>query len=123
MKPSSSGASSGASSSTPSGPGTDWQTLVRERAAATGVALPATTVDELSLHLDDVYRHARAGGLDHAAAVARAVAALEESQFAVLRRHAARATPPERTHLNITGALRQALRQFWQHPTFALVVV
>src|SRR5262245_58917385 len=64
------------------------------------------------------------------------MAALEESAFSVLRRHASRS--PERHHarqadalartaggrsLNVLSAIRLAFRQFRQQPTFALVTV
>ena len=101
----------------------DWRALVRQRAAAARVDLPQTTVDELALHLEDIYTGARATGADEDAAYARVVAALEESGFSVLHRHAARAAAPESTSLNVMGALRVAVRQFKQHPTFALIVV
>jgi predicted permease len=102
----------------------DWRGLVRARATAAGVALPQATVDELALHLDDLYGAALTEGLSHDAALARTTTALEESGFAVLGRHAHR-TPDSSVSatLNATGAIRVAFRQFWQHPTFALVVV
>ena len=103
--------------------GRNWRALVQQRAAAAGVELPAATIDELALHVDDLYAAARADGLDDDAAVARAVAALDESRFTVLQRHATRATPPATTSFNVAGAIRLAIRQFRQHPTFALVVV
>ena len=43
----------------------DWQALVRERAAAAGIQLPASTIDEMALHLEDLYGDGRSGGLDH----------------------------------------------------------
>ena len=86
--------------------------------------LPVATVDELGMHLDDIYHAARAEGLDDAAAHARAIATLKESGFTVLRHHATRtARVAEKASLNVIGAIRIAFRQFQQHPTFALVVV
>jgi hypothetical protein len=88
------------------------------------VELPRTTVDELALHLDDLYAAALGNGLSPEAALARAMTALDESGFAVLHRHAARkADSSASATLNVSSAIRVALRQFRQHPTFALVVV
>ena len=102
----------------------DWRVLIRERAAAAGVDLPRATVDELALHLEDLYTNARAEGADHPTAMARAMTTLDESGFSVLQRHAARAaSTPETASLNVASAIRMALRQFRQQPTFALVVV
>ena len=102
----------------------DWRQLVRARARHGGVELPAPTIDELAMHLDDVYQAALADGVGDDAARARAIATLDESGFTVLRHHAARTTRvPEKASLNVIGAVRTALRQFTQHPTFALVVV
>ncbi|HUE85283.1 MAG TPA: ADOP family duplicated permease [Vicinamibacterales bacterium] len=102
----------------------DWHELVRSRAASGGVDLPQATVDELALHLDDLYAATLAAGGDHDAALARAMAALDESGFRVLRRHARRAPDSSQSaSLNVMGSIRVAFRQFRQHPTFALVVV
>jgi predicted permease len=102
----------------------DWAALVRARAAASGVQLPSATVDELALHLDDVYQAACEQGLSRGAARARALATLDGSGFAVLRHHASRSAHlPEKASLNMIGAIRVALRQFQQHRTFSLVVV
>ena len=102
----------------------DWRALVRDRATAARVQLPAATVDELALHLEDVYVAARADGCDEATARRRVLATLDESGFTVLRHHARRSERvPEKASLNVIGAIRVALRQFQQHPTFALVVV
>src|SRR5689334_24673547 len=59
--------------------GSNWHALVRERAAMAGIQLPPSTVDELALHLEDLYVDARSGGLAHEAAAARAIASLAES--------------------------------------------
>lgn len=97
---------------------------MRARAASSSVDLPRATVDELALHLDDLYVAALAEGRGHDAALARATTALDESGFSVLRRHAIRRPDSSAgAALNVSGALRVALRQFQQRPTFALVVV
>jgi putative ABC transport system permease protein len=102
----------------------DWRELVRARAASGGVDLPQATVDELALHLDDLYAATLADRGDRDAALARAMAALDESGFWVLRRHARRAPDSSQSaNLNVMGSIRVAFRQFRQHPTFALVVV
>jgi predicted permease len=101
-----------------------WQQLVRDRAQASGVTLPQSTIDELALHLDDLYQAALADGLDDVRAQRRAHEALDEAGFTVLQHHAAhaeRARP--KASLNVLGAIRVAFRQFQQHPTFAFVVI
>ena len=103
----------------------DWGPLVRQHADRSGVDLPQTTVDEIALHLDDLYVAARAGGLSDADARARARAALEESPLALLRRHASRdprrsyaraadaaARVSQRRSLSMLSAVRMAFRQF-----------
>jgi predicted permease len=101
-----------------------WAELVRGRANASGLDLPVTTVDELAMHLADVYREARSEGLDDESARAQAVMALDESGFTPLQRHVRRSERNrEKVSLDMIGALRVAVRQFQQHPTFALVVV
>lgn len=114
----------------------DWRPLVREHAEKAGVELPQTTIDEIALHLADLYTAARADGLSEPDARTRALAALEESALAMLRRHASR--DPRRRYaraadetarasrgrsLSVVSAIRMAFRQFRQHPTFALVTV
>ena len=114
----------------------DWPALVREHATRAAIDLPPATVDEIALHLDDLYTAARAEGLSDVDAQARAHGALEESALAVLRPHAARdarhqrrrgadadAHTPQRRSLSVLSAIRMAFRQFRQHPTFALVTV
>src|SRR5262245_1644913 len=107
--------------------GVDWRRRVRERAAASGVDLPRAMVDEIALHLEDVYAAAIGDGLDADAAQARAMAALDESPLSLLERHAARTTAPsyesKRGALSVTSAVRMAFRQFRHHPTFALITV
>jgi putative ABC transport system permease protein len=113
----------------------DWHARVRQRGDAAGVDLPQAMVAELALHLEDLYTAALEDGLDDGAAQRRADEALEESALTLLRRHAAR--DPRRSYtrsaddaaraaggsLSMLNALRTALRQFRQHPTFALVTV
>jgi predicted permease len=100
----------------------DWRRAVQEHAARAGAQLPRTTVDELALHLEDIYAAARADDLPEQEAQARAVRALQESALASLER---RARPDSRLprSFNVASAFRVALRQFLQHPTFALVTV
>jgi len=117
-------------------PAPDWRTAVEHRAAEVGVDLPTPTIDELAQHLEDLYTAALAEGVPPEAAHARATAALAESSFATLRRHAAR--DPRRAHARLTAlhaatsrrrsftllnALRLAVRQLRQHPRFALVTM
>jgi putative ABC transport system permease protein len=105
----------------------DWRRRVRDRAASAAVDLPRATVDEIALHLEDVYAAAVGEGLDADAAQARAMAALDESPLSLLRRHAARERPPsyesKKGTLSVTSAVRMAFRQFRHHPTFALITV
>src|SRR5688572_19192549 len=102
-------------------PPINWQRIVRRQSDAAGVDLPQATVDELALHLDDLYSAARADGLDDESARARAMTALEESPLSTLRRYGARDS--RQGSLNVFSAIRTAFRQFRQHPTFALVTV
>ncbi len=110
--------------------GIDWRTLVRERAAESGSDLPQTVVDELSQHLEDLYRTSRSEGASHGEALSRSIAALDASSLHLLSDHAARGNRSrarvdgERTgSLDVTTPLRAALRQFRQYPTFAILVV
>ncbi len=120
-----------------SGPQADWRRLVRVHGERAGVDLPQSMVDEMALHLDDLYAAARSEGLDESSARARAMAALEESALSILRRHAAR--DPRRSYaraaadtagkaargrsFSVMSAIRMAFRQFRQQPTFALITV
>ena len=114
----------------------DWRRDVARRAESAGIDLPAGTVDELALHLDDLYAAARADGASDAVARERALQALDESTWSVLGRHASR--DPRRSYaraaneaarvaqgrsFSVVSALRTAIRQFRQHPSFALVTV
>ena len=118
------------------GPTVDWRPLVRRHAERAGVDLPQATVDEMALHLDDLYAAARAQGLSDADARAQALSALDESPMSMLQRHASRdprrpytraaddtARAATRGSFSVVSAIRLALRQFRQHPTFALVTV
>ena len=119
------------------GPSTDWRPIVRRQADGAGVDLPQATVDELALHLDDLYAAARAQGLRRRrGARAARVQALDESSMSMLQRHASR-DPRRRPRahaddtaravtgrsFSVVSAIRLAVRQFRQHPTFALVTV
>ncbi len=114
----------------------DWHAAVRRSGSAAGVDLPRATVEELAEHLADAYAAACRDGADDETARRRALAALEGSTLAVLRRHATR--DPERTRmrqtddlartasgrsLHVIPSLRMALRHVRHHPTFALVTM
>jgi putative ABC transport system permease protein len=114
----------------------DIRDEVRRRVAAAGLTLPDATVDELVTYLEDLHAAAIDDGASAVEAQRLTMAALEESAFAVLRRHAA--THPDRQRarhadwqaraaggrsLHVVSAIRLALRQFQQHPSFALVTV
>jgi putative ABC transport system permease protein len=114
----------------------DWRGLLTHRARDAGLDLPPETIDELASHLDDLYEAARRDGAPDAEARSSARRALDESGLAVLERHAqrARAQPHVRqaddaAHAAIGRspsmlyALRMAIRQFRQHPTFAFITV
>jgi predicted permease len=109
---------------------------VRRHIAKSGVDLPDATIDELVAYLEDLYANAVDDGETAAEARRKALAALEESAFSLLQRHAARHGDRQRARhgdlvantstgrsLNVMSAIRLALRQFRQHPTFALVTV
>jgi predicted permease len=114
----------------------DPRAEVRRHVAKSGVELPEATVDELVAYLEDLHAAALEEGATPNDARTRALAALEESAFSVLQRHAAK--HPDRVQaaradlmarsaggrsLNVMSAIRLALRQFRQHPTFAIVTV
>jgi len=109
---------------------------VLRHVAKSKIDLPDATIDELVAHVEDLHAAAVEDGASGTEARARAVAALEESAFSALRRHASHS--PERLHaqradamarasggrsLNVVSALRLALRQFRHHPSFALITV
>ena len=54
----------------------DFHRYVREHLPALTIRREPEIVDELALHLAELYREARASGLDHDAALAQATAAL-----------------------------------------------
>ena len=114
----------------------DWRGLVRRKAAAEGVDLPDATVDEIALHLEDLHESSLEEGLGADEARARVIRALEESALSDLRRHAARDPISRRSReandlarssggrsLPVWSSIRMAIRQFRQHPSFALVAV
>jgi putative ABC transport system permease protein len=109
---------------------------VRRHVAKSGVELPDATIDELVAYLEDLHHSAIEDGAGASEARRRVMAALEESAFSLLQRHASK--HPDRLHaaradamarsaggrsLNVLSAIRLAVRQFRQHPTFALVTV
>jgi predicted permease len=114
----------------------DPRAEVRRHVAKSGVELPEATIDELVAYLEDLHTAAIDEGADPNEARRRALAALEESAFSLLQRHAL--THPDRAQaaradvlarsaggrsLNVMSAIRLAVRQFRQHPTFAIVTV
>lgn len=117
-------------------PSHDLRREVLRHVARSGVELPDATIDELVAHLEDLQAAALDEGATANEARRRMLAALEESAFSLLQRHAAR--HPQRSQtaradliargaggrsFNVWSAIRLALRQFQQHPSFALVTV
>jgi predicted permease len=109
---------------------------IERRVARSGLVLPDATMDELVAYLEDLHAAALEEGASADESRRRAMAALEESAFSLLQRHAAQhpdrtqaaradlvASATGRRSLNMMSAVRAALRQFRQHPTFALVTV
>lgn len=108
---------------------------IERHVAKSGVVVPAATIDELAAYLEDCYHAAVEAGASPAEARRRTLAALEESAFSLLQRHAA--SHPDRSQaaradvlarstgrsLNVMNAIRLAARQLRQHPTFALITV
>ena len=109
---------------------------VRRHVSNSGIELPDATLDELVAYLEDLHANAIEDGASAGEARRRAIKALEESSFKVLQRHAA--THRDRQHaaradlmastaggrsVNVISAIRLAVRQFRQHPTFAIVTV
>jgi putative ABC transport system permease protein len=116
--------------------GFDAREEVRRHVARSGVDLPDETIDELVVHLEDIYSAAIEDEASEAGARDRALAALEESAISLLRRHASRSRHRRQMrhadtlarvsggrNLNVLSAIRLALRQFQQHPTFAFITV
>jgi putative ABC transport system permease protein len=114
----------------------DLRAAVLSHVAESGVDLPDATIDELVAYLEDLYAGAVEDGASEADAQRRTLAALEESAFSLLQRHASRS--PDRRQarhadvlartsggrsLNVLSAIRLAFRQLRQQPTFALVTV
>ena len=115
---------------------TDWRARVEEHGRLAGIDLPAATVEELAVHLEDLETAALDGGATPADAHARAMRSLRESTLAVLRRRASRDAHRSRARradgtartaggrsLHLVSAIRTAARQFSHHPGFALVTV
>jgi predicted permease len=103
----------------------NWQHIVRQHADRGGSELSRATIDELAQHLDDIYSAARADDVPEDEAYARALQTLQESALHGLRRRTPHSAPDSRLprSFNVANALRVALRQFRQQPTFALVTV
>lgn len=114
----------------------DLRDEVRRHISRSGVELPDATIDELVAYLEDLHHSAIEDGVSAHEARQRVMAALEESAFSVLQRHAHH--HPDRLHaaradamarsaggrsLNVLSAIKLALRQFTQHPTFAVITV
>jgi len=109
---------------------------VRERASREGVELSAQTVDELSSHLDDIYRDALGDGLNVVDARQRSLAALEGPGLALLRQQLLQSSERLQTHqledqarwsskrgLDVMTPFRMAFRQLRHHPATALITV
>ncbi len=109
---------------------------IERHVAKSGLVLPDATIDELVAYLEDLHAAALDEGASAAEARTRAMAALEESAFSLLQRHARK--HPDRLQaaradlvahaaggrsLNVISAVRLAIRQFSHHPSFALVTV
>jgi predicted permease len=114
----------------------DWRALIREYGRQAGVDLPAETVEELELHLEDIETAALEDGATGADAYARAMRALRESTLAGLGRHASRDAHRPRARqtddtaraargrsLHVFSAIRTAARQFRHHSGLAFVTV
>jgi len=56
----------------------DFRRLILERMPRLAIAREPEIIHELAQHLSDLYQEGRACGLDHDAALARAIAALPE---------------------------------------------
>src|SRR5437016_12399684 len=101
----------------------EFRSYVRERLPALKFVREEEIVEELSQHLDDIYREGLAAGLDHDAAWARATAALPKAadELAAALRTASRspanrAADAWRIHLNepprrVGGPMLTALRR------------
>ena len=123
----------------------DFRRYVREHLPPLTIAREPEIVDELALHLADLYREARASGLEHDPALARALAALPQHSdaFAHDLESASRALPGLiadrwRAHddrlndldssrswsmfFDLRRDLRYALRMIARTPAFTLVI-
>src|SRR3990170_7851259 len=104
---------------------------IERRVAKSWLVLPDATMDELVAYLEDLHAAALDEGASSDEAGRRAMAALEESAFSLLQRHASQ--HPDRLQatradlvaqssggrsLNVMSAIKLALRQFRQRPTF-----
>ena len=111
----------------------DWRREIASRAKAAGVTLPEATIEEIAEHLEEIYAAALRGGASDADAQRRARMAIDESRFDVLRGHAVHAVAPSPSpfvaapstgrSLNVSGAIRLAVRQLRLRPGFALVTI
>lgn len=114
----------------------DPRAEVRRHLAKSSVDLPDAVIDELVAYLEDLHANAIEDGASPDEAGARARAALDASALSVLQQNAAAHRDRRRAmnadviaqssggrSLNVISAIRLALRQFKQHPTFALVTV
>jgi hypothetical protein len=114
----------------------DLRAAVLSHVSKSRVDLPDATVDELVIHLEDLYASAIDDGASESDARTQTLVALEESAISLLRRHAERSPHRAQTRqadavsrassgrsLNVLSAIRLAFRQFRQQPTFALVTI
>jgi putative ABC transport system permease protein len=113
----------------------DWKAIVRAHARRTGAAnLPATAIDELAAHVEDIYLDARRNGRSDADAMLAVGSALAESPLGLVP--PPRTRPPEaRPHVSppgrgwtgglsgLAGDLRFAWRQLRRSPSFAAVAI
>jgi predicted permease len=102
-------------------PSINFRAEIQRHVAKSGVNLPDATIDELVAYLEDLHANALEEGVTPDEARRRAMAALEESAFSLLQRYSL--PHPGGRSLNVLSAVRLAMRQFRQHPTFALVTV
>lgn len=118
-------------------PAPNWREIVWRHAVATGAThIPVHAVDELAVHLDDLYRTSLDQGASHDEAFARALGALASSPLDELAGPGRRVrdpvsladvsglvrTSPLRS-LSMKHAIRLAFRQFTQHRAFAVITV
>lgn len=122
----------------------DFRAYVRAYLPPLAIAREPEIVDELALHIADIYQEARAAGDDHDTALARATAALPAAADAFVRElesasralpglmvdrwHAAHDTPPlsassGSSMADILRDLRIAVRSLRQTPAYAIVAI